>query len=83
MVEEHNLLGEIQSGFRKGRCAADNLFVLNTIMAKAKECDQHVHQAFIDIKNAYDTISRDILWNKLTSLGFGPVFIQCFTEYLQ
>ena len=77
VVEEHNLLGEIQSGFRKGRCAADNLFVLNTIMAKAKECDQHVHQAFIDIKKAYDTISRDILWNKLTSLGFGPVFIQC------
>ena len=77
VVEQHDLLGEIQSGFRKGRCASDNLFVLNTIMAKAKECGQQVHRAFIDIKKAYDTVSREILWNKLSRLGFGPIFIKC------
>ena len=77
VTEYHNLLGEVQSGFRKDRSAADNLFVLNTILAKAKESGQLVHKSFVDIKKAYDSVSRGILWNKLANLGFGPVFIQC------
>ena len=36
VVEDHDLLGEIQAGFRKTRSASDNLFVLNTILSKAK-----------------------------------------------
>ena len=77
VTEAHDLLGEVQAGFRKGRSAADNLFVLNTILAKAKEAGQQVHKSFVDIKKAYDTVSREILWDKLSKLGFGPVFIQC------
>ena len=77
VTEEHNLLGEVQSGFRKNRSAADNLFVLNTILAKAKENGQQVHKSFVDIKKAYDSVSREILWDKLAKLGFGPVFIRC------
>ena len=77
VTEDHNLLGEVQSGFRKDRSAADSLFILNTILAKAKESGQQVHKCFVDIKKAYDTVSRDILWDKLAKLGFGPVFIQC------
>ena len=77
VTEAHNLLGEVQAGFRKGRSAADNLFVLNTILAKAKETGQQVHKSFVDIKKAYDSVSRDILWDKLAKLGFGQVFIQC------
>ena len=77
VTETHNLLGEVQAGFRKDRSAADNLFVLNTILAKAKESGQQVHKGFIDIKKAYDSVSRDILWAKLDRLGFGPIFIHC------
>ena len=77
VTEIHNLLGEVQSGFRKGRCAADNIFVLNTILEKAKENGQQVHKGFVDITKAYDTISRDILWTKLENLGFGQAFISC------
>ena len=39
VVEDHDLLGEIQAGFRKTRSASDNLFVLNTILSKAKEME--------------------------------------------
>ena len=77
VTEAHNLLGEVQAGFRKDRSAADNLFVLNTILAKAKETGLQVHKSFVDIKKAYDSVSRDILWDKLAKLGFGQVFIQC------
>ena len=77
MVESHDLLGEVQSGFRPDRSCGDNSFVLNTIMWKAKAKGQKVHKAFIDIMKAYDTVDRSVLWSKLLKLGFGNKFISC------
>ena len=77
VVEEHNLLGEIQGGFRKGRSGGDNNFVLNTIIWKAKAEGKEVHKAYIDIHKAYDSVNRKILWAKLRNLNFGEKFINC------
>ena len=77
VVESHNLLGEIQSVFRKGRSGADNNFVLNTIMWKAKAEGKEVHKAYIDIHKAYDSVNRKKLWAKLRSLQFGEQFVKC------
>ena len=49
VVEVHNLLGEVQTGFRKGRCCADNTFVLNTLMWKLQSAGGTAHMAFVDI----------------------------------
>ena len=49
VVETHNLLGEIQGGFRKGRGCADNTFILNTLCWKAKSQHRKLHMAFLDI----------------------------------
>ena len=35
-VEENNLLGEEQFGFRRGRSTIDDAFVLTTLLKKAK-----------------------------------------------
>ena len=75
VTERHKLLGEIQNGFRKGRCGADNNFVLDTILWKARALKKPVHMAFLDISKAYDTVNRDILWQKLSSLGFSGDFL--------
>ena len=75
VTEKHKLLGEIQNGFRKGRCGADNNFVLNTILWKYKALRKPVHMSFIDISKAYDSVDRDILWKKLASLGFSGDFL--------
>ena len=75
VVEDHNLLGEIQAGFRKSRSASDNLFVLNTILSRAKELGQQVHKSFIDITKAYDTVNRPLLWRKMKAMGFSDAFI--------
>ena len=69
VTEEHQLLGEIQNGFRKGRCGADNNFVMDTILWKCKALRKSVHRCFIDITKAYDTVNREILWKKLAQLG--------------
>ena len=75
VTEKHNLLGEIQNGFRKGRCAADNNFVLDTILWKSRALKKLVHMSFVDISKAYDTVNREILWKKLSSLGFTGEFL--------
>ena len=75
VTEKHNLLGEIQNGFRKGRCAADNNFVLDTILWKSRSQKKPVHMSFVDISKAYDSVNREILWRKLSSIGFTGDFL--------
>ena len=76
VVESHKLLGEDQNGFRKGRRMADNSFILDSILWKAKSLRQKVHLCYVDITKAYDSVNRSILWTKLASLGFGGQFLQ-------
>ena len=75
VVEQHDLLGEIQNGFRKNRCTGDNSFVLDTILWKARAMKKKVHLGFLDISKAYDTVNRSILWKKLHSLGIKGDFL--------
>ena len=75
VVEGHSLLGEVQNGFRKNRMASDNVFVLHSILWKARAMKRKVHLAFCDISKAYDSVDRDILWKKLSCLGFGGQFL--------
>ena len=77
VVEEHNLLHEIQGGFRKNRSGSDNNFVLNTIIWKARAEGKEVHKAYVDIHKAYDSVNRRVLWAKLRKLNFGESFISC------
>ena len=64
VVEEHKLLGEVQNGFRKERCGADNNFILDTVLWKARATLKKVHLSFVDVSKAYDSINRDLLWTK-------------------
>ena len=74
VVETHHLLGEIQNGFRRGRCGADNNFILDTILWKNSAKKSKTFFAFLDISKAYDSVDRNILWRKLSSIGFGGLF---------
>ena len=51
-VETWGLLGEVQNGFRKGRSGADNIFLLHTILWKAKALGKKVHLGFVDVSKA-------------------------------
>ena len=73
VVEDQNLLGEIQQGFRKDRRGADNNFILNTIIMKASAKRKKVHVAYLDIKKAYDSVSRVELWKRMRSMGLGGI----------
>ena len=83
VVECHQLLGEIQSGFRKSRSGSDSAFVLNTALWKMASKRKKVHVSFLDLQKAYDSISRPVLWSKMRKLGFGGKFLDSIISMYQ
>ena len=57
VVEHHGLLGEIQNGFRKERCGADNNFILHTVLAKAAAMGKKVFLSFVDVSKVCLTLT--------------------------
>ena len=53
-----------QGGFRKGRSSLDLVFALDSILKEQIRKKQPCFQAFLDIKGAYDSVNREILWKK-------------------
>ncbi|KAM7295203.1 hypothetical protein ISCGN_024708 [Ixodes scapularis] len=68
-AEETEVLGELQNGFRTGRCIEDNLFVVTQCIEVAVQEGRPLYAAFLDISKAYDTVDRNILWSRLRGLG--------------
>ncbi len=58
-----------QAGFRHGRCAADNIFILQHVLERAKAQNTKVFCAYVDFKKAYDSVDRGLLWQALQSMG--------------
>ena len=64
-VEENELLHSEQAGFRKGYSTTDNLFILQSLIDIAKSNKSKLFCTFIDFKQAFDTVWRNGLWEKL------------------
>ena len=71
VVEENNILGEIQNGFRKSRSTLDNLLILRSVVEKSKSKQKDCFLSFVDLRKAYDRVWREGLWSSLKTLGFG------------
>ena len=78
IIENSNLLGECQNGFRPKCCATDNLFILKTLheMAYFKVNKRKVYSAYIDLTKAYDRVNLTFLWYKMEKFGFPTDLIQ-------
>ena len=86
-VENNNILGEEQAGFRQGYSTTDHLLVLNSIidlylnMIKRKK---RLFCAFVDFKKAFDLVDRNLLWIKLMSYDINGKFLKVmFNMYQQ
>ena len=51
------------------------IFVLRQIQKKYRELNMGLYAAFVDLTNAFDTISGDGLWKILARLGCTPKFL--------
>ena len=64
-IEENHLLNDCQSGFRKDHSTTDNIFILHNLIDLVCKGKKNLFCAFIDLKQAFDKVWRDGLWEKL------------------
>ena len=69
-VEKNYLIGPEQSGFRANRSCSDNTFILNSILEMNKSKRKLSYLLFVDLKEAYDRVDRNILFARLQQLKF-------------
>ena len=58
-----------QGGFRRGRSTYDLILTLDTIIRNNRRKKKPPWLAFLDIKGAYDSVNRDLLWRKCRRIG--------------
>ena len=59
------IIGDHQCGFRRNRLTIDHIFLIRQMREKKWECNEEVHQLFIDFEKAYDSVRREVLYNIL------------------
>ena len=64
-MEESNTIGSSQAGFRNNQSTVDNLFILQSLVELLHSQKKKLFCAFIDFKQAFDTVWRSGLWSKL------------------
>ena len=69
------LLPDSQCGFRADRSTSDSIFVCRQLLEKGREQRQPVSIAFVDLKKAFDTVDRSLLFSILERFGCPPVFL--------
>src|ERR1700761_1702839 len=68
--------GDYQCGFRNGRSTTDQLFIIRQIMEKAWEHNISIHHLFVDFKQAYDSIIRNVLFGIMEEFGIPSKLIR-------
>ena len=68
-LEEHNILTEVQGGFRYNRRCEDHIFVLKSILATRQAEGKKTHLAFLDFKKAFDSVWRQGLLRATKNVG--------------
>jgi len=56
-------------GFMPGRCTCDRILTLNLIAQRRREFGSPTYAAYVDLRSAFDSISRPALWLLLSRLG--------------
>ena len=79
-VEEKTILPDGQAGFRKGRATVDNIYILEHLIQLAKERKEELYAMFVDLKAAFDTVDRRILWEIMRKAGISKYLIERIKE---
>lgn len=81
-LETNNLISDRQFGFRKGRNAADALYLLNKEVTGLINANKKCLILYIDLAKAFDSIDRELLFTKLECLGLRGNSLKWFKSYL-
>ena len=69
-----------QYGFRPNRSTVHAIYVLKSVIQKARQRGIHLWVTYFDVTKAYDSINREKLWSILERVGFGPRLLAIIKE---
>ena len=75
--EQNNITGEYQAGFRRGYSTTDHMFTLLACVQKQFAANRKLYVAFIDLKKAFDSSNRNLLWPILLNSGIKGKLFRC------
>ena len=82
-ADEVNLLKENQSGFRKNYATLDHILTLHFLSNILLQRKKKLFCAFVDFKQAFDTIWRNGLWTKMHFNGVSGKCLQyIYSKYV-
>ena len=81
-VEENNIIGNRQYGFRKNHSTTFLMLDLFDKIFKSKESGKKSAIVYLDVKKAFDTVNHDILIKKLKHYGVDGFVIKWFESFL-
>jgi hypothetical protein len=67
-----------QSGFTPGRSTVDRVLALNTLAQKRREFRKSLYVAYVDLKAAFDSFDRHVLFNLLRIVGVPGKLVSLF-----
>ena len=76
-VEENNITGECQAGFKRGYSTVDHIFTLLACVQKQFVKNRKLYVAFIDFQKCFDSINRNLLWHVLLKNGIKGKLLGC------
>jgi hypothetical protein len=76
-VDENNITGEYQAGFKHGYSTIDHMFTLMSCVQKQLTQKRKLYVAFVDFEKAFDSINRHLLWPVLLKNGIKGKLLRC------
>lgn len=76
------IVGDYQASFIAGKSPTDQIHIIKQITEKSHEFDKDVYLLFVDFKQAYDSIIRSTLWNKMIQLGIPAKLVRMVRIYM-
>lgn len=81
-LNDHNLYEQFQSGFRPNHSTETALLRITNDLLMAADSGLLSILILLDLSAAFDTISHNILLNRLASIGISHTPLAWFTSYL-
>ena len=75
------LLADSQCGFQKGRGCVDMIFCDQAADGEGKRTWGLLVIMFVDLKRAYDSVLRNVLWTILAKCGVSPTMLSIIWSF--
>ena len=82
-LDENDILTPVQHGFRKGHSTITSITTLLHKIFVNTNNRKDSYLVYLDLKKAFDTVSHEILINKLGNIGLDHNTVKWFTSYLE